>query len=361
MTRHRKRFRRHWAWSAGAVCGLLLAEAAWPGSGWSADPAVARDGLETAGVRASATDAESDESFQTLGVNTIKLGASTTAIRKQALHDLPLDRLSNEARGKAESLLKNIGMFRHLPSLSFEVDPDVYDYFLRNPDVAVATWRAMDISKFKLQEVGPNRYHADAGDGSVGDVELFYHTPEDTLIHCDGAFKSPLLPKPIVARSLMRLQTTFAKEADGRVIGTHSGDVFVEFPSQAIETVAKVISPVSHTIADRNFKQMTLFAHLMSQAMARHPGWIEVIGNKLDGIDAQRKQEFLEVSARSHAVARKRLNTSIKTVSLFSPDEVLVPLRQSGFSNSFSLDRFVVSPTDWLSVEALPGTASLRE
>ena len=361
MTRHRQRFRRHWAWSAGAICGLVLAEAAWPGAGWATDPVSPRDGLETAGAKISANDAEMDASFQTLGVNTIKLGSSTTAVRKQALHDLPLERLSNEARGKAESLLKNIGMFRRLPSLSFEVDPDVYGYFVRNPDVAVATWRAMDISKFNLQEVGPNRYHADAGDGSIGDVELFYHTPEDTLIHCDGAFKSPLLPKPIVARSLMRLQTTFAKEPDGRVIGTHSGDVFVEFPSPAIETVAKAISPVSHTIADRNFKQMTLFAHLMSQAMAKHPGWIEVIGNKLDGVDARRKQEFMEVSARSHAIARKRLNTSVKPVSLFTPDEVLAPLRRSGASNSFSLDISRFSPTDRLSAETLTGTASLRE
>ena len=94
---------------------------------------------------------EMEASFQTLGVNTMKTGSSTTAVRKQALHDLPLERLSNEARGKAESLLKNIGMFRRLPSLSFEVDPDVYGYFVRNPDVAVATWRAMDISKFNLQ------------------------------------------------------------------------------------------------------------------------------------------------------------------------------------------------------------------
>ncbi len=362
MTRHRKRFGRHWVWSAGAICGLALAEAAWPGVGWATDPVSPRDGLETAGVRASAADAEMEASFQTLGVNTMKTGSSTTVARKQALHDLPLERLSNEARGKAESLLKNIGMFRRLPSLSFEVDPDVYGYFVRNPDVAVATWRAMDISKFNLQEVGPNRYHADAGDGSIGEVELFYHTPEDTLIHCDGAFKSPLLPKPIVARSLMRLQTTFAKEPDGRVIGTHSGDVFVEFPSQAIETVAKAISPVSHTIADRNFKQMTLFAHLMSQAMAKHPGWIEVIGNKLDGVDAKRKQEFMEVSARSHAIARKRLNTSVKPVSLFTPDELLAPLRQSGVpNNSFSFDTFQFSQSGRLGAETLTGTASLRE
>ena len=345
MTRVRMRLRWRTAFAAGAVCGLALA-----GAGWASDPAVLRQGLDSTVGRVSASDADSDESFQTLGVNTVKPGSSTTIIRKQALADLPLDRLSDDARTKAESLLKNVGMFRRLPTLSFEVDPEVYDYFLRNPDVAVATWRAMEISKFKLQAIGPHRYQADAGDGSVGQVELFYQSPEDTLIHCDGAFKSPLLPKPIVARSLMRLQTTFAKEPDGRIIGTHSGDVFVEFPSQAIETVAKAISPVSHTIADRNFKQMTLFAHMMSQAMARHPGWIEVIGDKLDGIGADRKHEFMEVSARSHVKSRKRMSAAAQPPLLFSPDDLLTPFRETNVSSVLSVP-----------LNTLSGTATLRD
>lgn len=347
MTRHRERLRWRMALSAGALCGLTIV-----GFGWAADPAASRESADATRGGVAATESENDESFRSLGVNTIKSGSSSVAVRKQALAELPLDRLSGDARNKADSLLKNLGMFRRLPTLSFEVDPEVYDYFLRNPDVAVATWRAMDISKFNLQEVGPNRYQADAGDGSIGQVELFYHTTEDTLIHCDGAFKSPLLPKPIVARSLMRLQTTFAREPDGRMIGTHSGDVFVEFPSQAIETLAKVISPVSHSIADRNFKQMTLFAHLMSQAMARHPGWIESIGNKLVGIDPQRRHEFLKVSARSHAVARQRLNANARTNTPFSPDDLLMPFRQDTVSTALSLP---------LSKESQPRTTTVRD
>ena len=239
---------------------------------------------------------------------------------------MQLDRLAPEAQRKSQLVVKNLGMFRRLPAISFECDPDVYDYFLRNPDVAVSTWRAMEISQFQLRETGANQYHADAGDGSVGEVELLLHTPTETMIHCDGAFKSPLLPKPIVARSLMRLQTSFAKDAEGRMIGTHTGDVYVEFPSQAVEAVARVIAPVSHNIADRNFKQMTLFVHLMSQAMARHPGWIEQTGNKLDGISKQRKLEFLEVSARSCAISRKRIAVA-NGMQPLSPDESLTPFR----------------------------------
>ncbi|MBC8113244.1 MAG: hypothetical protein H7062_02610 [Candidatus Saccharimonas sp.] len=152
-----------------------------------------------------------------------------------------------------------------------------------------------------------------------------------------------------MARSLMRLQTTFAKEPDGRIIGTHSGDVFVEFPSQAVETVAKVISPVSHTIADRNFKQMTLFAHLMSQAMARHPGWIEIIGNKLD-VSAERKREFMEMSARSHALSRKRLNAAAQPPFPLAPDDLLTPFREINVQTVFSVPLSTSS-----------GTATLRE
>ncbi len=307
--------------SAGAVLYLSAASLN------AADGLDAAEGVAQLSSRAVTHDVEPEDHGQYPGLTITKPGVSTAAIRKQAIAELPLEGLTPEAQRKTQNVLKNLGMFRRLPTISFECDPDVYDYFLRNPDVAVSTWRAMDISQFQLQETGPNQYHADAGDGSVGDVTLFLHTPSDTVIHCDGAFKSPLLPKPIIARSLMRLQTSFAKEQDGRVIGTHSGEVFVEFPSHAVEVAARVIAPVSHSIADRNFKQMTLFVHLMSQAMAKHPGWVEMTGNKLDGISKQRKLEFLEVAARRCAESRKRL-AAANGVQSFSPDEVLTPFRQ---------------------------------
>lgn len=295
----------------------------------SANSLIAADGANpTDGtMRGISRDGEIEDLAEYPGLTIVKPGNSAKAIRKQAVAELPISRLHPTAQQKAQSLVKNIGMFRRLPTVSFECDPEVYSYFLKNPDVAVSTWRAMEISQFQLHEAGTNQYRADAGDGSVGTVDLFLQTPTETVIHCDGAFKSPLLPKPIVARSLMRLQTTFAKDKDGRIIGTHTGDVFVEFPSHAVETVAKVISPVSHAIADRNFKQMTLFVHLMSQAMVKRPDWIEYVGDRLDGIPKQKKVQFLEVSARTFAEAHRRASVASGN-SAFSPDDVLMPFRQ---------------------------------
>jgi len=307
---------RH-ALSAGAACGLVLGTSAFSAE----SPGGSADG---GSVKSLSCDIDLDAAFQTLGVHSVQPGNSSAAIRKQAISDLPVSTLNAAGVQKVNGVLNNLAMFRRLPVLSFEVDPEVYEYFLANPDVAVSTWRAMEISKFQLSPSGHQAYDADAGDGSVGRIEILRQTSADTLIHCDGAFKSPLLPRPIVARALMRLQTSYAREPDGRIIGTHSGDVFVEFPSQAVETVAKVISPVSHSIADRNFKQITLFVHMMSQAIGRHPGWIEQIGTRMDVSDDQRKA-FLEMTARSHARSRRRTTGQLGQV--FAPDEVLSPFR----------------------------------
>ena len=218
------RFWRYRPWrvalSAGTACGLTLG-----GVVLCADtPRSASEcgELQPAkpGIRAAGHEVDMDTAIQKMGVSTAKSGSSSYSLRKQAIVELPLEQLDDASRAKAKGILNNLAMFRRLPTLSFEVDPEIYSYFLSNPDVAVSSWRAMDISKFQLKEVSENRFAADAGDGSVGHIEILRHTPEEIIIYCDGAFKSPLLPKPIVARSLMRLQTSFAKEADGRVIGT---------------------------------------------------------------------------------------------------------------------------------------------
>jgi hypothetical protein len=249
-------------------------------------------------------------------------GSSSLATRREALAELSLAGLAPAQLAKAQAVLNGLGLFRRLPALEMEVDAEVYRYLLSHPDVAVSTWRAMDISKFQLNLTGPGVYHADAGDGSVGTVELWRATPDETVIYCDGAFKSPLLARPIVARAIMRLKMRFFEDADGKSKVEHCGDVFVEFPSQTVETVARVISPVSHMIADRNFRQLTLYVHLMSQAMSRQPGWIRTIARRMDSPEAQRA-EFLSVAAKAHTESERRRDAA----SPLPVDDILAPLR----------------------------------
>lgn len=315
--------RRTYALGLGRVCtvcalGLSILSA----GSWAAEvvqPAVA-GGVEPAQV--AVEDLELDPRlYRSLTV--VRPGTSAHAIRKQAVSELSQVELPEEARAKADRVLENMGLFRRLPTLRFEVEPRVFHHLLQNPDVAVSTWRAMEISRFELRRIAPNIYHADAKDGSIGQIEVWRSTEDDTLIYCDGAFKSPLLTKPVVARSIMRLRTRLVESVGGPTQAECFGDVFVEFPSQTVETIARLISPISHSIADRNFKQLSLYAHLMSQAMTRQPDWIVALAERMDASERQ-KAALLQLTREVHQTARQRL---VRGQEPLAVETVIAPLR----------------------------------
>jgi hypothetical protein len=264
-------------------------------------------------------------------------GTSAPSARRAALQELSLTGLTADAQAKAKRLIDGLGLFRRMPTLSFAVEPAVYRHLLQNPDLAVATWRAMEISKFRLVSQQPGVYTADAGDGSTGTVELWRSTPEETLIYCDGAFKSPVLPRPIQARSLMRLKTQFRDTPEGSRV-EHSADVFVEFPSQSVETVAKVIAPVSYPIADRNFKQLSLYVHLMSQAMTQQPAWVVALSDRLD-CSAEQRLGLQELAISVHAQRQKAV-----PMSEVSVPEALQPFRLPTAATTSSTTRAQAGP-----------------
>jgi hypothetical protein len=233
-------------------------------------------------------------------------GTSETVARKAAIAALPLESLSAENRQKVHSLTKSVSFYRRLPKVTFTVEPDVYNYFLAHPDVAVSIWRAMKISKLKMWQTGRFDYEADTGDGSVGTLEVLHVGGEKNLVTCDGLYKSQLFSKPIEAKSLLFLQTSFAKQPDGTVLVTHRADLFVSFPSTTIDVVARIFSPLTVKMTDRTFTEISLFLKMMSLAMSRRPDWVEHITEKMEGVADVRKEQVLELSAQVFTAAQNR-------------------------------------------------------
>jgi hypothetical protein len=233
-------------------------------------------------------------------------GTSSSTSRKAALAALPLDQLTPENRQKVNALTKSVSFYRRLPTVTFPVEPDVYNYFISHPDAAVSIWRAMKISKLQMWQTGRFDYEADTGDGSVGTLEILHIGPEKSLVACDGIYKSPLFTKPIEAKSLLMLQTSFSRNSEGVVHVTHRAELFVTFPSQTIDVVSRIFSPLTVSMTDRTFTEISLFLKMMSLAMARRPDWVEQIADKMDGVADLRKEQVLELSAQVHAAALKR-------------------------------------------------------
>jgi hypothetical protein len=258
--------------------------------------------VETVALRDKKTQAAAEEAHPKNDhrVQTASEGTSSRAAKKAGIAALPLDKLTPEGRQKVQQILGSASIFRELPTLVFEVEPSVYQYFLMHPDVAVSIWRVMGVSNFKMFQTGPVAYEADVGDGTLGVIDVLYRTNSDSVVICNGSFKSPLLTKPIKANALMHLQSEFRQSRNGHKIVQHKLKLFVDFPSTTIETAAKIVTPVTNLIVDRNFYEVSMFLHMMSLAMARRPDWVQQLTAKLDGILEPSKMELANLTMQVH-------------------------------------------------------------
>ena len=236
-------------------------------------------------------------------VETTASGSSSRGQRAAAIQQIPLHLMSPSGRETVHSVLDSLSLYRRMPTIRVESRKEVYEFFTNHPDVAVSIWRAMNISKVQMWQTGPDEFETDTQQGTWGTVDVLLRSPGNYIITCSGQFQSPALPKPIRAVTLMHLQPQFE---EGAV--THTLDLFVTFPSQTVETVAKLISPISYRIADRNFEEISLFMEMMSLAMTRQPGWVEQIAGRLDGILAGRSDELLKLTATVYIGAQKELS-----------------------------------------------------
>ena len=241
-----------------------------------------------------------------VAVEVLQPGTSAKAVRESARTAVPVAKLSPENQRLAQSVLSDVSLFRRLPTVRAKLDPRVYQYFLDTPDAAVSIWRVLGISHLELKQTAPGVFEADTGDGSTGTVSLLLRTPTTCVVYCDGLFKSPVLARPIKARALVTLNAVIQPQTDGSTMITHTADMFVTFPSLAVETIAKMVSPLSYKYADRNIEEITSFLRMMDVSMSRQPGWIEQVAALMDGVSQERNAQLLQVTAAVYVDAQRK-------------------------------------------------------
>ena len=241
-----------------------------------------------------------------LRVHIARKGGSSKDELAAAVERLPLDRFSPEDRRKVNEVVDSVSLFRRLPTITCEADPRAYRFFAEHPDVAVSMWRVMGVSQMQMWQVSEREFESDLKDGTVGLITVLHQSPRLHVAMCEGEFKSPVLARPIRSTGLLAVQTEFWQDESGRRHITHSADMFVTIHSEAVEAVARLISPVSFKMADRNFEEVTLFLRMVDEAMTNHPGWVEQVADRVDGVLPGRDAELLKVTAEVYADAKRR-------------------------------------------------------
>lgn len=240
--------------------------------------------------------ADLEQLAQKVGVRVLAAATSDKDVLAYTRSRLPYSRMSQGARQRANEILNDLSQYRRMPSLQYPVNPAIYQYLISNPDVAVATWRAMGISKLKMWQTSQFEYDAAAIDGSNGSADVLWRDGNQCLFIVEGRYNSPLLPNSIEASALVWLQYRFVTDGDGQPMVNQQVETFIRFPSAAIETIARLATRVTNTILDRNVFEVSLYARMMSQAAAKDPSWVAQVAKRMDGVPEHRQTELTNLA-----------------------------------------------------------------
>jgi hypothetical protein len=255
----------------------------------------------------SASASQLEELAARAGVRILARGTSESEVERNARAGLPLKLMNPAGRARANEILNRTSQYRRLPEVLYPADQSMYRYLVEHPDVAVSSWRALGISQFQMWQTGPLEYEAEAADGSEGIADILYRDQNHCLFICEGKYQNPLLPRSIEAAALVWFQYSFSRDADGKELVRQTADVFVTFPSQSVATIARVLSPVTNTLLDRNLYEVTLYASMMSRAVLDEPGWVIQLAQQLEGVLPSRPAELISI-ARVQRPGRPRMS-----------------------------------------------------
>jgi hypothetical protein len=213
-------------------------------------------------------------------------------------------------------IIDDCSQYRRLPSLQYSIDEPMYRYLLQHPDVAVSTWRVMGISRFEMWQTGPLEYEAKAVDGSEGIADILYQDANQMVFVCQGTYHNVLLPKPLEASALIWFRATYTPAPDGTHTVSQKADVFVKFPSTAFSAVAKMLTPVTNGMMDRNLFEVSLYSSMMSRAVRDEPEWVIQVADQMEGVLPQRRGELIEVAQRPRKVNKGQNAPAEKVTSV---------------------------------------------
>ncbi|MEX2185778.1 MAG: hypothetical protein WD875_03245 [Pirellulales bacterium] len=240
--------------------------------------------------------------------------STSAAARADAVKAIPLDQLDAQSRATVSDVVKKAGVFRRMPISVVDCDPNLYLFLVRNPEVVVNIWQAMNVTTVSTERVKPGVYRATDGAGTACNIQFVHSSPDTHVILADGAYSGPLFLRPVKARCVLVLKSAYVKETDGRHYVTSRMDTFIDLDSVGLELFAKTVQPLVGKAADHNFTETSGFFGTLSRAAERNSPGIQRLSAKLTKIDPKVRDEFLKHTAAVAQVAQAADQSQGETV-----------------------------------------------
>jgi hypothetical protein len=209
-------------------------------------------------------------------------GSSGRQFRQQALESVPFQMLTQQTREKIQPTLEKPSIYRRLPKMAIECDPDYFRFLVRHPEVIVEIWKLMGVTKMTTTRTGPYQLASDDGAGTVSDLELVYGDGEKHIFFGTGSYEGPLIRRKMTGRCVLVLQTQHVSDEYGKPKAVSQLDVFLRVDNVAAGMIARTLQPLVGPTADHNFMESMKFVQKLYGTTLRNGQGVQLMGERLD-------------------------------------------------------------------------------
>lgn len=245
----------------------------------------------------------------------VRKANTSPSSRREAIHAIPMDRLTPEARAKVQWVLDHTSVYRRLPIRVVICDAELYRFLVQHPDVVVNIWQALGVSHLAMRQLDPDTYQVDDDAGTSGTLQFLHRSPDLQLIYVDGRYTGRMFGHHVRGRGVMMLRSGFVRDEAGRSFVTSRLDAFMNIEPESAEFLSKTFQPLVGRVADYNFVQAADFLGSLSKTAEVNPPGIQRLAGRLEKVSPEVRQRFAQLAEQ---VAQRGVQPQPGQVSHFS-------------------------------------------
>jgi hypothetical protein len=172
---------------------------------------------------------------------------------------VPLEQYPADVREKVRLVLDSPTLVSKAPAESFIAAPDVYQWLLANPRIAIQLWRQLGAKVSDINEPQPGRYLWRDGQGSEVSWWSVHATNGVQVWYIEGKAKPKGFLVPAQFRALATLHYHASEKADGKTAIRHQVQFHLRCDGKAVALAAKLMGASAPRLAEQYLGQLQVF------------------------------------------------------------------------------------------------------
>ncbi|MFQ3650308.1 MAG: hypothetical protein SNJ75_08255 [Gemmataceae bacterium] len=172
---------------------------------------------------------------------------------------VPPEQLPAEVREAVRLILDAPTLVSKAPAESFLAAPDVYQWLLANPKIAIQLWRLLGAKVSDISEPQPGRYVWRDGQGSEVFWRVIHTAPGVQVWYIEGKAKPNGFLLPAHFRALATLHYRVSQREDGQCSIRHQVQFHLRCDGKAVALAAKLMGASAPRLAEHYLTQLQVF------------------------------------------------------------------------------------------------------